>query len=244
MMSVKNLTVLAGLAALALTGAANANTIGEQPQTAGNPFIFTNGSGLSINPTSVRFDFNPGAVALGLTDATPFFVYNAILTTRDSTTGAASGLTPANNYDQPLTGGAPFAFEYRSTTAIGSKPAGSLLLGVTLGAFQLSAAANGNSAAINETNGVGSSTVNFASDFIPGLSAFTDGTAAYSFVNGSSLNTIGAGGQLNNTTFDGSGNFSTRRVVTGVPEPGSVAMLIAGGITGAGFFVRRRRNSK
>ena len=245
MMSMKkiSLTALAGLATLALSGAANANTIGQQLQTSFNPFSFTNGVGIGINPTNVDFTFNIGAVPLGLTDATPgnSSVYPALLTIRAASSGAASGITGAGNYDQPIVGGSPYAFEYRSTTAIGSKPAGSLLLGVTLGSFQFSAAAAGNSAAINETNGSGGSTVTFTSDFIPGLNTFTDGTAAYSFVNGSAANTIGTGGQLNNNTFDGSGNFSTRRVITGVPEPGSVAMLIAGGVSGAGFFLRRRR---
>ncbi len=133
--------------------------------------------------------------------------------------------------------------------------AGSLLLGATSGmgttvGGTLSGALGGNSATFSGSDlpsgsALGANTVTFSSNYLDFTSAMNK-AFAYSFSNVVPI--LGLGGNfpfqyINAFTSEGTGTFSSDFAPPPVPEPGSVALFVGLGVSGAMFQFRRRRRA-
>ena len=221
MMSAKNLTLLAGLAAISFAGVANADTAG--PFTASFPSSTT-----EINGTLLLPKFNvPGAILDSISlSATANATNSGTLT---NTAAQQQTFTINFSTDVTLTGPASITLDPTPSTSqkfTNLAPSTPTTYGPKTGTDTKSA-----------TPGV--------ADFALYTGA---GNFSLAFASLSGQGIVGGGGNIVssvNTVADVNATvIYTYHRVSGVPEPGSVAMMIAGGITGAGFFVRRRRSSK
>ena len=237
MMSAKNLTILAALTAMSFAGAANADTSG--------PF-----TSATVGPYNT--DFGTGV----LTSAHPFT--NLTLPTFDTTLGTLTGISfsvggsvTTSFSGTDLSGNAnTITLTSQATLSLFAPPSptpANLIASSTPSASQapFTIGPGANFGPIVVVAPVSSTVSNYTGSFLP-FETLGSGTVSMP---------VSANGQ--STASDSNGNIATvirtnaqafgsvtyfyTPVTTGVPEPGSVAMLVAGGMTGAGFFIRRRR---
>ena len=229
----------AGLAALALAQTANAATVTTvfstgvltNDPTTGNAATFSAVGAADAHYTVANIGAGTTPVTTGFASA---FVLNP--TTAPSiygypTGGTARNISPAANG----IGTGNTNYDYHTTFDLtGFSTAGAMLQGMTFADNQVAAI---------YLNGVN---VGFTG---PNSNALTPFTLSSGFASG--LNTLdfivhnNADGQGNPefTAFRADGLNLTANPAA-VPEPGSVAMLVGLGVTGAGFLARRKRAGK
>ncbi len=217
----KNFAILAGLAAISFAGAANADTL---MYTASAPSATTEISGTLTLP-----QFNvPGAIL----DSVSLM----------ATSNATNSGTLTNTAAQPQ------SFTQSFTTQVTLTGPASIKLKPAPGTSQ-----DFTDLAVSVPTAYGPLTGTDTKSATPALADFGlytgAGSISFSYVSLSGTTTLGGGGNIVSnisTVADVSAKvvYTYHLQPTDVPEPGSVAMMIAGGITGAGFFVRRRRSSK
>ena len=235
MMSVKNLTVLAGLAALSFAGAANANTTGGAAPTIG-PFSTDFGLGTGANPvTNLVFPlFNSN---LGTLTSISFTVGGTVTTTFSGSNPNA--LNPDNVTLTSQTNISLYAPPVVS-------PSNLIIFTTPSNVFGPITVPGGANFGPQTVVAPGNSTnPSYSGSFLPFEAAGGGFVSLPVTANGQS-NASDTNGNINTsirTTASAFGSvvYTYTPTQTGVPEPGSVAMLIAGGMTGAGFFIRRRR---
>ena len=230
-----SLTALAGLAILSLAGVANADTYGPFTSATVGPFNTDFGLGGGAHPvanlTLPTFD-----TTLGTLTGISFTVGGGVTTT--FTVSDASG----NSNPVTLTSSANISLYAPppppgpATLIVFTIPANSINTILTpFGSFGPQAVV------ANGSNTVAS----YGGSFLPFLTVGPGSIVLPVSANGQS-SASDQNGNLNasvrtTATAFGSVTYTYTPVTTGVPEPGSVAMLIAGGVSGAGFFLRRRR---
>ena len=179
----------------------------------------------------------------GASQAQVLFNYNSTVTPATITN---NGITVTTDVAQTGTGQNAFGtgtavraggFKVTAGPAVAATFAGNFT-----DVFTITDVASGQSGALNFTVGLGVQAN--STQVIPGtttynltppVQAITLGFNRY-FVN---LNNFDEVATPNSTNF---GSFSFRVQTNAVPEPGSVALLVGMGVSGAGFLVRRRRS--
>ena len=221
------LLALTGLAVISLSSVANAAVDG--PYTGSVPDTLTTwGVPLGSVTQSIK-KFDP---ALGTLNSVAF-----TLNGNATSTVTINATTDTNYY-----------YSAGATIRL-TRPDGSLLVQtiptLTVGdAFNtLLQTAGTSSSATGSATASNAATYSSASDLalFTGLGNIALPTQAAGFVNVSLIGGNAAAGQSTIAGANVSVVYNYTPGSTAVPEPGSVAMLLAGGITGAGLLVRRRR---
>ena len=236
MMSAKNLTLLAGLAAISFAGVANANTESFTSPTVGPYNTDFGGGGTQSRPVA--------SIVLPTFDTTLGTLNSISFTVGGSVTTVFAGQDLSGNPNNvTLTSSANISLYAPPGPASASSLITFVIPSNALPAFPVAAnapfgpqtvIANGTSSAANYTGSfLPFETVGLGSIVLP---VSGNGSSSASDSNGNILTSI----RTTASAF-GAVTYNFTPTTTGVPEPGSVAMLIAGGMTGAGFFIRRRR---
>ena len=236
MMSAKSLTLLAGLAAISFAGVANADTETFTSATVG-PYNTDFGTGAAnqsrpvVNLSLPTFD-----TSLGTLNSISFTVGGSVTTifAGQDLSGNANSVTLTSSanialYAPPVATAAnliAFVIPSNALPPIPIAPNSSFGPQTVVASGTSGTASYGGSFLPFETLGSGSIV----------LPVSANGQSAAADTNGNILASI----RTTATAF-GTVTYNYTVPTTGVPEPGSVAMLVAGGMTGAGFFVRRRR---
>jgi len=209
-------------AVVATTHAASAQTFAQflQLNPASQDFVFTNtGAGATFTATSNVFFL-----------ASNGFTSPGILTFSGTADGIATGSTSLRqniiNATLSIRSGDGLT-NYLTATGTGFL-VGDNSTGITSASFQAS------------QNGTPPDSLVFSSQVIPNLANSTNRNYSISL---SSLNgyTIGANGMLNSFTAAGTGTFAAN--IPTVPEPGTVAGMVALGGSMCGLIVRARRRT-
>ena len=228
------LTSLAALAVVSFAGAANADTIGGTSPTIG-PFSTNFGFGTGANPTT--------NITLPLFDTTLGTLTGISFTVGGSVSTTFSGMDQSGNPNNvTLTSGGTISL-YAPPT-----PSASNLIVFTTPANSLGPVAVAANASFGPSTVVaaGSNSVpSYGGSFLPfeamgggfiTLPVTASGASSASDDNGNITTTI-------RTTASAFGSvlYTYTPKTSSVPEPGSVALLIAGGVSGVGLFARRRK---
>ena len=236
MLNAKNfsLAAIAGLALVSLTGAANANTTGGTSPTVG-PFNTDFGLGSGAHPvtnlTLPTFD-----TTLGTLTGISFTVGGTVTTmfSGQDQSGNANNVTLVSGgtislYMPPVASPANLLV---ATTPNNSLPPVAIAANAMFGPLTVVAASS-------------SSIPSYGGSFLPfetvgagtiSLPVSANGQSSASDDNGNITTTI-------RTTASAFGSvvYTYTPRTNAVPEPGSIALLIAGGVSGAAFLIRRRK---
>ena len=231
-----SLAAIAGLALVSFAGVANAATSGPFTSATIGPFPTNFGSGTGANPVTnivlPLFDTN-----LGTLTGISFTVGGTVSTmfSGQDKSGNPNNVTLTSAGKISLY--APPAPPTASNLVVFTTPANSIP------PFPVAANANFGPSTVNA---VGSNSVpSYAGSFAPfqaagggtiTLPVTASGTSSASDDNGNITSTI-----RTTATAYGSILYTYTPKTNAVPEPGSVAMLVAGGVSGAAFLLRRKR---
>jgi len=242
--------IVAGSMALAISPASAQVLIGSVSNQAGDGgsyygfqnngagtgfFRTTNDGNVSAGTIPIAFTFNIAVPAFPttITKASMFF----------SSSATAPCTITAGTLTQPLNGGVLSIFVSPSDPVYGATHGNELIFKATY-----------NSAGITQDNTQGNPqpTFGFAdpSDVVSFVSPYFTSAdpekGTFSFSSGLPLGgvTCNANGKMNTQTMGGNGNFSAGTVTTqGVPEPGTLTMLLGTGVAASMFMIRKRRRN-
>jgi len=208
-------------AVVATTHAASAQTFAQffQTNTGAAPFTFTNNGSSATFTATTQVLFNSNAT--GPTLANLFLTSNAVGNAFQGATGLQQNLTNV------------------SLRIVGTDGVTNLLTATGTGSLQGDASTGLTSASFQASqNGVPADIVNFTSAVIPSLAVSTNRNYSIS-LSSVSMFSASPNSFLNSFTSSGTGTFAA----TIVPEPGTVAGLVALGGSMCGLIVRARRRT-
>ena len=235
MMSAKNLTLLAGLAAISFAGVANADSLSYTSPTVG-PYNTDFGGGGNQSRPVATISLPTFDTTLGTLNSISFTVGGSVTTifAGQDLSGNPNSVTLNSSANISLFAPPIASPANLITFVVPSNALPPIPVAPNSSFGPQTVVANGTSATANyggsflpfETSGAGSIV----------LPVSANGASTAADTNGNILTSI----RTTATAF-GTVTYNYTPSTTGVPEPGSVAMLFAGGMTGAGFFIRRRR---